>query len=220
MINSCVENGDDHDTDQDRDHAVGHDFHHAVVRAVDVGVLHEFGLHTGKGGKHGEAVNEIGDGSAERRKSDVGVVHGHSFQSGTGFAVDYTLSGGGAPRASETGGTTGPWLTPSRAAISCSDGISSPGSVRRNGFVPSSPAESGSTAAPRFAGQEPLRPPSRTVVWTTGHIYIPEFPVNRNFHFDAKGWPRWAFASFQSCMTVSGETLNNPTFFAIAGAAA
>ena len=108
MINSCVENGDDHDTDQDRDHALGHDFHHAVARAVDVGVLHEFGLHTGQGGKHGEAVNEIGDGSAERRKSDVGVVHGHSFQSGTGFAVDYTLSGGGAPRASETGGTTGP----------------------------------------------------------------------------------------------------------------
>src|SRR5258708_32226547 len=103
-------------------------------------------------------------------------------------------------------------LTPSRAAISCSDGICSPGSVRRNGFVPSSPAESGSTAAPRFAGQEPLRPPSRTVVWTTGHIYIPEFPVNRNFHFDAKGWPRRAFASFQSRMTVSGETLNNPTF--------
>ena len=79
MINSCVENGDDHDTDQDRDHAVGHDFHHAVVRAVDVGVLHEFGLHAGQGGKHGEAVNEVGDGSAERRESDVGVVQGHSF---------------------------------------------------------------------------------------------------------------------------------------------
>ncbi len=36
--------------------------------------------------------------------------------------------------------------------------------------------------------------------------------VNRNFHFDAKGWPRRTFASFESRMTVSGETLNNPTF--------
>ena len=75
-INFCVENGDDHDADQDCDRAVGHNFHNAVMRAVDVGVLHELGLHAWQGTEYGEAVDEVGDGGAERRESDAGVVHG------------------------------------------------------------------------------------------------------------------------------------------------
>jgi hypothetical protein len=78
-IDLRVENGDDHDANQDGNHAVGHHFHDAVMRAVDVGVLHELGLHSWYGAKHDEAVYEVGDGSAERRESDAGVVHGHSF---------------------------------------------------------------------------------------------------------------------------------------------
>ncbi len=77
-INSYVENGDDHDADQDGDHAVGHDFHHAFTRAVDVGVLHELGLHGWQGREHDEAEDEVCDGGAEKRESDAGVVHGHS----------------------------------------------------------------------------------------------------------------------------------------------
>jgi hypothetical protein len=30
-IDFCVENGDDHDADEDGDHAEGHDFHHAFL---------------------------------------------------------------------------------------------------------------------------------------------------------------------------------------------
>ena len=67
------------EADQDGDHIVGHDFRHAVMRAVDVGVLHELGLHGWHGAEHDEAVDEVGDGSAERRESYAGVVHGHSF---------------------------------------------------------------------------------------------------------------------------------------------
>jgi hypothetical protein len=83
-INFCVENGDDHDADQDGDHAVGHDLHHALMRAVDVGVLHELGLQGWHGAEHDEAIDEVGDGGAERRESDAGVVHGHPFEAGLG----------------------------------------------------------------------------------------------------------------------------------------
>ena len=92
-INFGVERGDDHDADEDGDHAVGHDFHHGVLGAVDVGILLELALHAGQGGEQGEAEHEVGDGGAERGESEVGVVHGYSFCRGTGFAEDSTWEG-------------------------------------------------------------------------------------------------------------------------------
>lgn len=84
-IDFCVENGDDHDADQDRDDVVGHDLHHVVMRAVDVGVLHELRLHAWQGAEHDEAATEIGDGCAEKRESDAKVVHGLPFEAGLGL---------------------------------------------------------------------------------------------------------------------------------------
>lgn|SRR5579871_61812 len=79
-INFCVENSDDHDADQDGDHAVGHNFHYAVMRAVDVGVLHELGFHGWHGTEYDEAVYEVGDGRDQRGEDDAGVVHGIPFE--------------------------------------------------------------------------------------------------------------------------------------------
>ena len=65
------QHGDDRDADQDGEHAEGHEFHHAILRAVDAGVFLEFGFHRRQGGEHGEAENEVGDGGAEKEHENT-----------------------------------------------------------------------------------------------------------------------------------------------------
>ena len=74
----CVENGDDHDGDEDGDHAVGHHLHHLVLGTIDVGVLHEFSFHGWPCSEHGKAIDKVGDHTPERGQCNAGVVHGHS----------------------------------------------------------------------------------------------------------------------------------------------
>ena len=78
-VNFCIENGDNHDADEDAHHAVRHDFHHAFLRAVDVGVLLEFGFHGRPCGEHDEAVDEVSDRGPEGGQCNAGVVHGHTL---------------------------------------------------------------------------------------------------------------------------------------------
>ena len=71
-----LQDGDGHDADEDGNYAEGHDLHHLVFGAVEVGVLFELGLHGGQSGEHDEAVDEVGDGGGESGEEDVEVVHG------------------------------------------------------------------------------------------------------------------------------------------------
>src|SRR5258707_199120 len=71
-------NDDDHDGDEDCDHAVGHHFHHLVLGTIDVGVLHEFSFHGWPCSEHGEAIDRVGDHSPEGGQCNAGVVHTHS----------------------------------------------------------------------------------------------------------------------------------------------